>query len=90
MNIASKLPFFVDTIFNNVFITGDSPSILVRAAGTDLSPAADVNYRVVMTDVSGGSKSFQATGKASSLTEIPLGALAAGNAAIVVQAEAAA
>jgi alpha-2-macroglobulin len=86
MNITSKLPFFVDTIFNKSFITGDSPSILVRANGTELAPAAEVNYTVVMTNEDGSSKAYNTTGRADTLAEIQLDALAAGNYTIRAEA----
>lgn len=86
MNITSKLPFFVDTIFNKAFITGDSPSILARANGTELKPAADINYTVIMTDEGGTSKTYKTSGSADVLAEIQLDALTAGNYTIRVEA----
>ncbi len=78
MNITSKLPFFVDTIFNNVFMTGDSPSLLIRANGTELSATAKVDYNIVVTNDSGATKTYRTTGAAGKLTEVQLDTLAAG------------
>jgi uncharacterized protein YfaS (alpha-2-macroglobulin family) len=86
MNITSKIPFFVDTIFNKAFITGDSPSILVRANGTELKTTAKVNYTVMMTNEDGSSKKYTTSGSAGGLAEIQLDALAAGNHTIRVEA----
>lgn len=86
VNISSKLPFFVDTVFNKAFITGDSPSILIRAYGTELPGTAEVDYKVIVTDANGTLKTHNAKGKASTMSEIPLGNLLAGNYTIRVEA----
>lgn len=85
-NITSKLPFFVDAIFNKVFITGDSPSVILRAYGAELADGAAVNYKVTVTEQqSGESRSFTADGKANTASEIPLGSFDAGAYAIRVE-----
>lgn len=86
INIVTKLPFFVDTIFNDAFIAGDSPSILLRAYGTELSSAAEVDYKVVLSNTEGIVKTLDAKGKANTITDVPLGSLAEGN--YTVRAEA--
>ena len=86
-NISSRLPFFVDTVFNKSFITGDSPSIIVRAYGTELTASAGVDYKVTVTDSNGIPKTYTAKGKANTMTEMPLGSFTAGN--YTVRAEAA-
>ena len=48
INVSSKLPFFVDSIFNKVFMTGDSPSILVRANGEELPEGVEVHFKVTV------------------------------------------
>ncbi len=86
MNITSQLPFFVDTIFNNTFMAGDSPSLLIRANGTELPAAAKVDYTVVLTAGDGTAKSFKASGTADQLAEVQLDALPAGKYAVKVEA----
>lgn len=79
MNVSSKLPFFVSTIFNKSFITADTPSMLVRAYGTAVTSTSEVSYKVTMTDDKGAEKTFTAKGTANSITEIPLPSQKAGN-----------
>jgi len=86
VNISSKLPFFVDTIFNKAFITGDSPSIMARAYGTELSGNAEVGYKVTVTNSGGETKTYTSSGKANTIAEIPLGSFAAGNYTVQVEA----
>lgn len=86
VNISSKLPFFVDTIFNKVFITGDSPSIIARAYGTELSGNALVDYKITVRNSGGETKTFTSSGKAKTISEIPLGSLTAGNYTVQVEA----
>lgn len=86
VNISSKLPFFVDTIFNKTFITGDSPSIMARAYGTELSGNAEVGYKVTVTNSGGETKTYTSSGKANTIAEIPLGSFAAGNYTVQVEA----
>ncbi len=79
MNISSKLPFFVSTIFNKSFITEDTPSMLVRAYGTAVTGTSEVSYKVTLTDDKGAVNTFTAKGYANTITEIPLTSLQAGN-----------
>ncbi|MGE5614601.1 MAG: alpha-2-macroglobulin family protein, partial [Bacillota bacterium] len=85
INISTKLPFFVDVIFNKSFITGDTPSILVRAYGAELDPGAQVDYNVTVTGPDGRSKSYKATGKANTIKEIAMDSLEAGNYTVLVE-----
>ncbi|HOQ06289.1 MAG TPA: Ig-like domain-containing protein [Clostridiales bacterium] len=78
-NVSAKLPFFVDSIFNKSFITGDSPSILVRANGEELPVGAEVDFRVTLIPENGTARTFTAKGTARLNTEIQLGSLDAGN-----------
>lgn len=78
INVSSKLPFFVDTIFNKVYITGDTPSIIVRAYGTELDSNAQVSYKVYL-DNGTATKEYSAVGKAAANTEIALDSLTAGS-----------
>ncbi len=86
INIASKIPFFVDTIFNKNFITGDNPSILLRSYGTQLAKSANVDYKVKLTKDDGSSKSFNASGAANKPVQVQLGSLTAGNYTILTEA----
>ncbi len=86
LNISSKLPFFVDTIFNSNFITGDNPSILMRAYGTELAEKAAVDYKITVTQTGGASKSFTAAGVAHTPVQLPVGPLSAGSYTVKVEA----
>ena len=85
INVSSKLPFFVDTIFNKVFLTGDSPSILVRANGEELPEGAEVDFKVTITAENGTEKTYTTKGTAKLHTEIGLGTLETGNYTIRVE-----
>jgi uncharacterized protein YfaS (alpha-2-macroglobulin family) len=85
INISSKLPFFVDTIFNKSFITGDNPSILVRAYGSELKPGAQVDYNITVTGPDGRSKSYKTAGKANTVKEVALDSLEAGNYTVLAE-----
>lgn len=78
-NLVAKLPFFVDSIFNKSFMTGDSPSILVRANGDELPADAEVDFTVTLIPENGTARTFTAKGTARLHTEIQLGALDEGN-----------
>lgn len=86
INISSKIPFFVDTVFNKNFITGDNPSILLRSYGTQLAKNANVDYKVTLTKNDGTSKSFSASGPANKPVNVQLGALSAGSYTVKVEA----
>jgi hypothetical protein len=78
-NISSKLPFFVDSIFNKSFMTGDKPSILVRANGEKLGPDDETSFTVTVFGADGQKKgSYAAKGKANNFEEIQLDTLAQG------------
>lgn len=79
MNVSSSLPFFVDSIFNESFMTSDTPSILVRANGAELATGAGVDFKVTVKGNNGYSKSYEAKGTANLPCEVQFDALAAGN-----------
>lgn len=67
-NLTAKLPFFVDTVFNKVFLAGDEPSLLMRAFGTELRSGDPVNYEVTLTGprmTAGASEKPQDSGTAA-------------------------
>lgn len=47
-NIPVKLPFFVDVIFNDIFMDGDTVSISARSFGSEISKDGEVEYTVVL------------------------------------------
>jgi hypothetical protein len=78
-NISSKLPFFVDTIFNKSFMTGDKPSIMVRANGEKLGPNDETSFKVTVLGADGQKTGpYTANGTANNFVEIPLDVLAQG------------
>lgn len=48
INIPVKLPFFVDVVFNSVFIDGDTVAISARSFGTMLESGKKVEYTVTL------------------------------------------
>lgn len=78
-NVSTKLPFFVDSLFNTVFMTGDKPSIMVRANGEKLKPGDEVSFTVTIFDADGQKKgSYSAKGTANIFEEIQLDTLTQG------------
>lgn len=51
-----KLPFFVDAVLNDLYLSGDKPEIFVRSLGTKLKEGTTVNYEVRLT---GGSEEYR-------------------------------
>lgn len=87
INVTSKLPFFTDTIFNKVFLQGDSPSMIIRSFGTKLSSNDPVNYSVTVTDGNGMKKAYETQSKGSAPAAISLGKLDEGEYTLVLKAD---
>ena len=85
-NITTKLPFFVDTIFNSIFMEGDTPYITVRSFGTEVNSSTDINYRAIMQGPNGFKKLFNSAGKGYNFTNIGLGELKEGKYSITIEA----
>jgi len=85
-NISTKLPFFVDTVFNKNFITGDNPSIQLNAYGIELPENGKINYEVTLTDANGVKKTYKAAEIGHVPTLLPLGELDAGEYTLTVKA----
>jgi len=88
MNVSSKLPFFVDSIFNDTFMASDTPSILVRANGEELASGAEVDFKVTVQGQNGYSKSYAAKGTANLPREVQLDALTAGDYTVRIEGSA--
>ena len=86
INISSKLPFFTDTVFNKVFLSGDSPSILVRSFGTKLLSDDTVKYSITVTDANGAKKTYEAQSKGSVPAAVSFGKLDEGEYILVLKA----
>ncbi len=78
-NISTKLPFFVNSVFNTRFMTGDIPSIMVQANGEELGEDDMVSFKVTIFDDEGRSKGTYTTkGLANVGHEIQLDKLSKG------------
>ncbi len=87
-NITTKLPFFVDLIFNSVFLEGDAPYLTARAFGTGVDSATEVKYQAVLEDQKGARKSFNLRGRGNRFAGIGLGRLQEGRYSVTVEASA--
>lgn len=85
INISCKLPYFVDTIFNKVFMEGDSPAVTVRSFGSKLGTGDDVMYNVLVEGDKGYKKTFTSAGKAAAFSTITLDRLNEGRYSITVE-----
>lgn len=46
LNVDVRLPYFINTVFNDIFITGDKPVLQVRSFGTEAKDGEKVDYTV--------------------------------------------
>lgn len=87
LNITTRLPFFTDVIFNNIFLEGDSPYVTIRTFGTAVDAGDEIKYTVILENENGIKKTFTATGKATRFTNTGIGKLEEGNYSITVKAQ---
>jgi len=87
INISSRLPFFVNTIFSDIFIENDNPSILLRSYGTELLPGSQVNYKVILFSEGKSLKTINSKGIVNTITSVSLGNLPEGNYTIKIEAQ---
>jgi hypothetical protein len=46
IHVNARLPYFINTVFNDAFIAGDQPALQMRSFGTEVSDDAMVDYTV--------------------------------------------
>lgn len=83
-NLDVSKPVFVNPVINSTYLTGDEPSLPVRAYGDELEAGADVNFEMSLDDSTLG----EAAGKAFETTYFDLPALESGLHKISTTAEA--
>lgn len=72
-----KLPFFVDAVLGDTYLTGDELTVPIRSYGTKIKPNTNVEYKVTLK--SGKNVSTKTvSGKVFDPVEVPLGSLKAG------------
>jgi len=76
--IKVKLPFFLDMVLNNTYLTGDRPVIPVRSFGNQLNNGAEVTYTARLKSNAGEIKNIVLTGKAFEPVQLELPPLKAG------------
>lgn len=86
LNIDATLPFFVNMVFNDVFLEGDRPSLAMRTFGTELKSGADIEYSVVLEGENGFKRNYSAKGKSNSFTRLQLDKLGKGKYSITAEA----
>lgn len=89
INISTKLPFFVDTVFNKNFITGDEPSIQLNAYGTELPENGRIDYELTLVGPAGADsakKNYNAAGTAHVPTYLSLGTMDTGDYTLTIKA----
>ncbi|MFA5528693.1 MAG: alpha-2-macroglobulin family protein, partial [Peptostreptococcales bacterium] len=86
-NIHAKLPFFLNLLFNDIYLEGDEPAISLRAFGTDLVQGDKVNFKLVLENSDGEEKIIEKTGLAGNYTSISLPSLKSGDYSVSVSAE---
>ena len=86
INVPVNLPFFVDVIFNNIFMVGDTPFVTLRSFGTEIVQDKEVHYSVTLEKQNGDKKLFAAAGKSSRPVNVMLDNLEEGNYSLTVEA----
>lgn len=46
VNVDVRLPYFINTVFHDVFITGDKPYLQIRSFGTEIQEGEQVDYTI--------------------------------------------
>jgi hypothetical protein len=88
LNINTKLPFHISTIFSKYFITGDNPSISLRVFGDESEKGRAVSYSVELKKEGSDSiKEIQKDGITGEYTNISLGTLEKGKYTITSYAD---
>ncbi|MGE4282793.1 MAG: Ig-like domain-containing protein [Clostridia bacterium] len=87
INIDAKLPFFVDVLFNNIFIDGDTVNISARSFGTKLEKGKSIDYTVLLEKKNGVNNTFKAQGNSDNLVNIELGKLTEGDYSVTINAQ---
>ncbi len=85
-NIIVKQPFFVDVIFNNIFLKGDNPSITARVFGSSVTAGNSVDYKIILEDSNSQKKNIDYKGTSGTYTNIPLGSLETGDYTLTITA----
>lgn len=86
ININSRLPFFTTLIFNDIYITGDSPGISLRSYGTEVKSNGTVKYEVTIEGTNGYKKAYTKEQRANDFCNIGMDKLKAGDYSITVSA----
>ncbi len=79
INVNTRLPYFVNTVFHDVFIAGDKPVIQMRSFGTAVKEGEPVNYQVTVTKNGELWKEYPASAPAGERANVQLEALEEGS-----------
>lgn len=74
-----SLPFFIRLLESPVYLTGEEPSMVLRADGEQVGGRESVDYTLDLTAPDGSRQSYQAKGQAYSYTPVTLGQLKEGS-----------
>ena len=88
LGLPVKLPFFVDLILGQTYLTGDQPVATVRSFGDSLSQDQSVDFRVEVTGPDGAAPGFSLTAAAFQAGLVPLPPLKAGTYKVTVSGSA--
>ncbi|MCX7841786.1 MAG: Ig-like domain-containing protein [Clostridia bacterium] len=88
INIACKLPFFVDVMFNSTFMEGDNPAVTLRSFGSKLGGDTSIDYKVSVIGDNGFKQSYEKKGRKAGFSSIELGSLKEGSYSITAEGKA--
>ena len=83
-NIKVKLPFFVDVVANDLYLTGDKPIITVRSFGDKLSAGDAVDFSLRLQRDNSTVFTADKSGTAFEKVDFPVSSLASGNYTLTV------
>ena len=82
--VISTLPFFVQSVAQDAYLAGDSPTILLRAYGSGMT-SAETRFTVSLTTEDGKTDMKEAVGSGSNYVGIPLDPLQPGKVVLTVK-----
>lgn len=86
--IPVRLPFFVEMVCKETYLTGDTPVIVVRSYGEKVGTNAPVSYEMTLTTPTGEKITQKAQGQVAAGTDWQLSALQAGKYKLTVEGKA--
>lgn len=86
-NVNCTLPFFINDVLFDQYLTGDTVGVTLLTAGTAVTKDMKISYSATLEDPNGNKKDIEADGYGQSYTTIELGQLSAGEYTLTIIAK---